>query len=79
MPDVAPPYVVEARSSPPAGAADASGGPSDRCAYIQYSPDVFSSDGEVSEESMAAFLRDFMQEFLEHTARVLTVIPRANL
>jgi chromate reductase len=48
-------------------------------AYIQYSPDVFDSDGEVNDESTAAFLRDFMQQFLEHTARVLTVIPRANL
>jgi chromate reductase len=48
-------------------------------AYIQYSPEVFASDGEVTDESTAAFLGDFMQQFLEHIARVLTVIPRENL
>ncbi len=48
-------------------------------AYIQYSPGVFSPDGEVSNESTAAFLRDFMAEFRAHLVRVLTVIPRENL
>jgi chromate reductase, NAD(P)H dehydrogenase (quinone) len=48
-------------------------------AYIQYSPEVFTADGEVTVDSTAAFLRDFMAQFLEHTARVLTVIPRENL
>lgn len=48
-------------------------------AYIQYSPEVFTPDGEVTNESTAAFLRDFMAEFREHLARVLTVIPREIL
>jgi chromate reductase len=48
-------------------------------AYIQYSTDKFTPDGEVTDESTAAFLRDFMAEFREHVARVLTVIPRENL
>ncbi|MCW2539474.1 MAG: NAD(P)H-dependent oxidoreductase [Frankiales bacterium] len=48
-------------------------------AYVQYSPEVFSPDGEVRNESTATFLRDFMAEFREHLVRVLTVIPRENL
>lgn len=48
-------------------------------AYIQYAPEKFTSDGEVTDESTAAFLRDFMAEFREHLVRVLTVIPRENL
>ena len=48
-------------------------------AYIQYSPEVFSQDGEVRNESTATFLSDFMAEFREHLVRVLTVIPRENL
>lgn len=45
-------------------------------AYIQYSPEVFGADGEVTNESTAAFLRGFMSEFGDHVARVLTVLPR---
>ena len=45
-------------------------------AYIQYSPDVFTDDGEVNDESTAAFLSDFMAEFRTHVVRVLTVLPR---
>jgi len=48
-------------------------------AYIQYSPEKFTPDGEVTDEATAGFLRDFMAEFREHLARVLTVIPRENL
>jgi chromate reductase len=48
-------------------------------AYIQFSPEVFTQDGEVTDEATAGFLRDFMNEFHEHVARVLTVIPRENL
>jgi hypothetical protein len=44
-------------------------------AYIRYSPEVFTADGEVVDEAMAAFLRNFMAEFRTHLARVLTVIP----
>jgi chromate reductase len=46
-------------------------------AYIQIRPGVFTEAGEVTDESTAAFLADFMQEFRLHTERVLTVHPRA--
>ena len=45
-------------------------------AYIQYSPELFKEDGEVTSEATAGFLRDFMTEFRDHVARVLTVLPR---
>ena len=45
-------------------------------AYIQYSPEVFTEDGEVTSDATALFLRSFMEEFRTHLARVLTVIPR---
>jgi chromate reductase len=44
-------------------------------AYIQFSHDVF-ADGEVSDVSTEAFLRDYMTEFRDHVERVLTVRPR---
>lgn len=45
-------------------------------AYIQFKPGVFAESGEVSDDSTANFLRDFMEEFRVHTERVLTVLPR---
>jgi chromate reductase len=45
-------------------------------AYIQFSHDVFTSDGEVSNEATESFLRTFMTEFRDHVERVLTVLPR---
>jgi chromate reductase len=45
-------------------------------AYIHYTSGLVSRSGEITDESTAAFLRDFMQEFRVHTERVLTVIPR---
>ncbi len=45
-------------------------------AYIQYSPEVFADDGEVSSESTALFLSNFLSEFRDHIQRVLTVLPR---
>ena len=45
-------------------------------AYIQYSPELFTDDGEVTNEATATFLRNFMSEFRDHLARVLTVLPR---
>jgi chromate reductase len=44
-------------------------------AYIQYRPDVFTEDGEVLDENTARFLRSYMDEFGDHVARVLTVLP----
>ncbi len=47
-------------------------------AYIHFSHDVFSPDGEVSDESTEAFLRIYMSEFHDHLVRVLTVLPRGS-
>ncbi|GAA2078016.1 NAD(P)H-dependent oxidoreductase [Aeromicrobium tamlense] len=46
-------------------------------AYITAPPGLIQDDGEVTSESTAAFLKDFMQEFADHVARVLTVLPRS--
>ena len=45
-------------------------------AYIHYSPEKFTDDGEVTDESTEAFLRAFLAEFRDHVVRVLTVLPR---
>jgi chromate reductase len=45
-------------------------------AYITYSTERFREDGEVVDDTTAAFLRDFMAEFRDHVVRVLTVLPR---
>ena len=45
-------------------------------AYIHFRPGLISDDGEVSDETTAGFLADFMEEFRVYTERVLTVIPR---
>jgi chromate reductase, NAD(P)H dehydrogenase (quinone) len=45
-------------------------------AYIQYSPERFTDDGEVTDNATATFLAGFMAEFRDHVARVLTVLPR---
>jgi chromate reductase, NAD(P)H dehydrogenase (quinone) len=48
-------------------------------AYIQYSPEIFLDDGEVTNDATAAFLATFMTEFRDHVARALTVLPRSSL
>ena len=45
-------------------------------AYITFRPGLCNDDGEVTDESTAAFLADFMQEFRDYIALVLTVLPR---
>lgn len=45
-------------------------------AYIRYSPDVFTDEGEVTNESTREFLTNYMSEFRTYITRVLTVIPR---
>jgi chromate reductase len=45
-------------------------------AYIRFTPEIFTPDGEITDDAMAAFLSNFMSEFRTHVARVLTVIPR---
>ncbi|HYG95186.1 MAG TPA: NADPH-dependent FMN reductase [Nocardioides sp.] len=46
-------------------------------AYIKLGPGDITDDGEVSDESLRAFLAEFVQEFRTHTQRVLTVLPRS--
>jgi chromate reductase len=45
-------------------------------AYVQYSPEVFPGDGQVTNESTRTFLASYMSEFRDHIVRVLTVLPR---
>lgn len=45
-------------------------------AYVQFRPEVFTTEGEVLSEGTAAFLRRFMSEFRNHIEMVLTVLPR---
>ncbi len=45
-------------------------------AYISCGADLFTDDGGVTDASTSAFLTSFMQEFRDHTERVLTVLPR---
>ena len=45
-------------------------------AYIQFTPGLISDDGEVNDETTEEFLRNFMNEFEQFIARVLTVLPR---
>lgn len=44
-------------------------------AYIQFKPGLFTDSGEVTDESTAQFLRDFVNEFHYFIARVRTVLP----
>jgi chromate reductase len=46
-------------------------------AYIQVTPNLISDDGEVSVESTAEFLRNYMGEFRDFIGRVLSVHPRS--
>lgn len=45
-------------------------------AYIKFSPETFTDNGEVADESTRELLSNFMAEYREHVARVLTVLPR---
>ena len=45
-------------------------------AYIQYEPGLIGEDGQVSVESTAEFLRNYMTQFHGFIARVYTVLPR---
>ena len=45
-------------------------------AYIQFTPGLITDDGEVTRESTAEFLRNYMKEFQAFIARVRTVIPK---
>ncbi len=45
-------------------------------AYIQFTPGLIGDGGEVTDDTTAGFLRDFMAEFHAFIARVYTVLPR---
>jgi chromate reductase len=45
-------------------------------AYIQFSRDVFSDDGEIMNPEMRAFLTVYMQAFHDFIVRVLAVVPQ---
>lgn len=45
-------------------------------AYIHFQPEAYTESGDVTDESTARFLCNFMEEFRIHIERVLTVIPR---
>jgi len=45
-------------------------------AYIQFTPGLITDEGEVTDESTARFLRNYMTEFLSFIGRVYTVLPR---
>jgi chromate reductase len=40
-------------------------------AYVKFNPDAFGDDGEVKDESTAAFLRHYMEEYAAFVQRVL--------
>lgn len=45
-------------------------------AYIQFKPEAYGENGEIKDEDLKGVLTEFMQEFRDHIARVLTVLPR---
>ena len=45
-------------------------------AYIQFKPGLISPEGEVTDETTAEFLRNYMTELHAFIVRVLTVLPR---
>ena len=45
-------------------------------AYIQYSPEVFQDDGQVTNDATREFLSAYMAEFRTYIGMVLTVLPR---
>ena len=47
-------------------------------AYIQYTPDLITDDGEVTNESTREFLSNYMAQFHQFVARVYTALPRGE-
>src|SRR4051794_4134193 len=45
-------------------------------AYLQFTPGLITDDGEVTEDAVAEFLRNYMAEFHGFITRVYTVLPR---
>jgi len=48
-------------------------------AYITFDPDAFTDDGEVRDESMAGFLRHYMDEYCAFVQRVLSVTAPGHI
>ncbi len=46
-------------------------------AYIQFTPGLITDDGEVTDDSVAEFLGNYMAEFHAFISRVYTVLPRS--
>ena len=47
-------------------------------AYIHFTPDLVTDDGQVTVPETEEFLRNYMAEFRDFTARVLSVYPRPS-
>ena len=47
-------------------------------AYIEFTPDLISDDGEVANDGTRDFLANYMQEFHGYITRVYTALPRAT-
>ena len=47
-------------------------------AYIQFKPGLITDDGQVTDDSTAEFLRNYMTELHAFIVRVLTVLPRGR-
>ena len=47
-------------------------------AYIQFTPGLITDDGEVTAQSTAEFLRNYMAEFHGYITRVYTALPRGG-
>jgi chromate reductase len=47
-------------------------------AYVQFKPGLITADGQVTDDSTSAFLRDYMAELHGFIVRVLTVLPRSR-
>lgn len=45
-------------------------------AYVQFTPGLITAEGEVTNESTAEFLRNYLDELHAFIVRVLTVLPR---
>ncbi len=45
-------------------------------AYIQFTPGLITDEGEVTNESTAEFLKNYMAEFHQFIVRVYTALPR---
>ena len=45
-------------------------------AYIQFTPGLITDEGEITNESTAEFLRNYMAAFHQFIVRVYTALPR---